>query len=151
MRDTRLFHALVEEALAAGTVFRFRAEGTSMYPTIRDGEVITIAPVSSDQVVRGDVLLCRHDARMLAHRFVAVTTRGAERFFHLRGDAKAACDAPVGADAVVGKVISVCRNGRSARLCGRRARLRHAARRFASRAKTTFVSAMTVLCGAVVP
>ena len=135
MRDTGLFHALVAEALAAGTVVRFRAEGTSMYPTIRDGEVITIAPVSSDEVVRGDVLLCRHDARMLAHRLVAVTTRGAERRFHFRGDAKAACDAPVGADAVVGKVISVCRNGRAAPLCGRRARLRHAARRLASRAR----------------
>ena len=135
MRDTGLFHALVEEALAAGTVVRFSAEGTSMDPAIRDGDVITIAPVSSDEVVRGDVLLCRHAARMLAHRLVAITTRGAERRFHFRGDAVAGCDAPVGADAVVGKVISVRRNGRAAPFGGGRARLRHAARRFASRAR----------------
>jgi signal peptidase I len=141
MRDTGLFHALVEEALAAGTVVRFRAEGTSMYPTIRDGEVITIAPVPSDDVVHGDVLLCRHDVRLLAHRLVAVTTRGAERQFLCRGDAKAGCDTPVGAAAVVGRVISVYRNGRAAALCGRRARLRHAARRFASRAR--------VFCGMI--
>ena len=80
-------------------------------------------------------VLCRHDRRMLAHRLVAVTTCGAERRFHFRGDAVAGCDAPVGAAAVVGKVISVLRNGRAAPLpCGRRARLRHAARRFVSRA-----------------
>jgi hypothetical protein len=134
MQDTGLFRALVEEALAAGTVVRFRAEGTSMHPTIRDGDVITIAPVSSGDVVRGDVLLCRRDARMLAHRLVAVTTRGAERRFHFRGDAVAGCDAPVGADALVGKVISVCRYGRAAPFGGRGARLRHTARRLASRA-----------------
>ena len=135
MRDTVLFHALLDEALAAGTVVRFRAEGTSMHPTIRDGEVITIAPVSSDEVVPGDVLLCRHKARMLAHRLVAVTTRGDERKFHCRGDAKSGYDAPVGAEAVVGRIISVCRDGRAAPLCGLRARLRHTARSFASRAR----------------
>ena len=141
MRDSSLFGAVVAEALTTGTVVRFSAEGTSMYPTIRDGEVITIAPISTgeDAIVCGDVLLCRHDTRMLAHRLVGVTTRGAERRFHFRGDAKAACDAPVGADAVVGKVISVCRNGRVKPLCGRAARLRHAARRLASRAKTSMI------------
>jgi signal peptidase I len=135
MRDTGLFRVLVEEALAAGTVVRFSAEGTSMHPTIRDGEVITIAPVSADEIVRGDVVLCRHDQRLLAHRLVAITRRGVERHFHCRGDAKAGCDAPVGADAVVGRVISVFRNGRAAQLCGRYARLLHAARMSASRAR----------------
>ena len=110
-----------------------------MYPTIRDGEVITIAPVASHEVVHGDVLLCRHDARMLAHRLVAVTARGGERRFHFRGDAKAECDAPVGADAVLGKVISVFRNGRTAPLCGGRVRLRLGARRVASRARVFWV------------
>jgi signal peptidase I len=140
MRDSNLFGEVIAEALTTGTVVRFSAEGTSMYPTIRDGEVITIAAVSPDEVVRGDVLLCRHDKRVLAHRVVHVITRGPERVFRLRGDAKADCDAPVGADAVVGKVISVCRNGRVAMLCGRAARLRHAARRSASGAKAFILS-----------
>ena len=70
MRDSNLFGAVIAEALTTGTVVRFSAEGTSMYPTIRDGEVITIAAVAPDEVVRGDVLLCRHDKRVLAHRVV---------------------------------------------------------------------------------
>jgi len=140
MRDSNLFGEVIAEALTTGTVVRFSAEGTSMYPTIRDGEVITIAAVVPDDVVRGDVLLCRHDKRLLAHRVVHVTTRGPERVFRLRGDATADCDAPVGADEVVGKVISVCRNGRVAPLCGRAARLRYTVRRSASGAKAFIYS-----------
>lgn len=135
MRASEIFVGVMDEALRIGTFVRFRAEGDSMSPTIRSGESITIAAVSADEVVRGDVLVCRHGKRVLAHRVVGVTTRGADRLFYLRGDAKAACDPPVGADALVGKVISVCRNGRMTPLCGPVARLRHKARAAASRAK----------------
>jgi hypothetical protein len=107
-----------------------------MYPTIRDGEVVTIAPIAAGDIVRGDVLMCRHSERFLTHRVVAVTGRDPDRVFHLRGDAKAACDAPVAAVDVVGRVISVGRNGRVIPMSGRAARLRHRARATASRART---------------
>jgi signal peptidase I len=144
MRHSDLFAAVMEKALTTGATVRFRAEGTSMHPTIRDGESISIAAVSPAKVVRGDVLLCRHDRRVLAHRVVGVTTRGTGRVFELRGDAKAACDAPVGADDVVGQVVAVQRNGRPVRLCGRAARLRFAARTAASRAKSFVVPAASL-------
>ena len=147
MRHSAVFGAVIEEALTTGALVRFRAEGTSMYPTIRDGEAITVAAVSTDEIVRGDVLLCRHGKRVLAHRVVGVTGRGADRFFELRGDAKAACDPPVGASAVVGKVVGVRRNGRLVPLCGRAARLRHLARAAASHAKSCFMSTAIILCG----
>ena len=149
MRASGIFVAVVDEALKAGIHVRFSAEGDSMYPTIRDGEAITIAAVSTDEVVRGDVLLCRHGKRLLAHRVVGVTTRGADRFYGLRGDAKAACDAPVGTDALVGKVISVCRNGRRVSLCGPVARLRYRARAAASRAKAFVRSRAAIACRGV--
>jgi len=135
MRYSNLFGAVIEHVLTAGTTVRFRAEGTSMYPTIRDGEAITIASIAAADVVRGDVLLCRHEGRMLAHRVVEVTTRGADRFFELRGDSKAACDTLVSADAVVGRIVGVRRNGRLRRLCGRAARMRHSARAAGSQIK----------------
>jgi signal peptidase I len=149
MRDSDLFTAVIEEALTTGTTVRFRAEGASMCPTIRNGEAISIAAVSPAEVVRGDVLLCRHDKRVLAHRVVGVTTHGAGRIFELRGDGKAGCDAPVGADDVVARVIAVRRHGRLVRLCGRAARLRHRARTAASRAKSFAVSTATILLGAI--
>ena len=132
--------AVIEEALTHGTLVRFRAEGHSMHPTIRDGEAITVAAVSTARVVRGDVLLCRHGTGALAHRVVGVTGSGMERFFELRGDARTSCDTPVGVGAVVGRVVGVRRNGRVIVLSGRAARLRHRARRAASRARS-FIAA----------
>ena len=126
------------DALAKGTTVRFRAEGISMYPTIRDGEVITVARVAAAEVVRGDVLLCRHGTRVLAHRVVGMTTCGSERFFALRGDAKAASDGSIGGDDVVGRVICLERHGRTIALSGRAARWRYRARAAASRAATGF-------------
>jgi signal peptidase I len=135
MQAAGIFYRLVTDALAAGTVVRFTAEGTSMHPTIRDGELVTITPAAAGDVVRGDVVLYQCRRRMLAHRLIAVSACGAERRFHFRGDARAEADAPVGADALLGKVASVFRNGRATRLCGRGARWRHAARTLASRGR----------------
>jgi signal peptidase I len=149
MRDSNLLVAVLDDALTTGAVVRFRAEGTSMHPTIHDGDVITVAPVSGAQVVNGDVLLCRHDNRMLAHRVVGTTGRGSDTSFYLRGDAKAACDAPVRADAIVGRVISTCRNGRVFVLCGRAARVRRSTRTAASRAKACVVAAAAIVYRAV--
>jgi signal peptidase I len=137
MRHSEAFGAVIEDALRSGATVRFRAEGASMYPTIRDGDTVTVAAVSARDIVRGDVLLCRHDKRVLAHRVVGVTTRDGALFFELRGDAKASSDAPVGASAVVGRVMNVERNGRLIGLCGPAARLRHAARMALSRAWTS--------------
>jgi signal peptidase I len=149
MRDSNLLGEVLDDALTAGAVVRFRAEGTSMHPTIRDGDVITVAAISADEVVNGDVLLCRHDNRMLAHRVVGITAHGYGLSFDLRGDAKAACDAPIRADAVVGRVITTSRNGRVFVLCGRAARARHSTRMAASRAKAYAVSAAAIVYRAV--
>ena len=136
MRHSEIFGAVIEEALTNGTAVRFRAEGESMYPTIRDGETITVAAVATDEVVRGDILLCRHGARWLAHRVVGGTGRGGERVFEMQGDAKGSCDAPVAASAVAGRVMYVHRNGRLIRICGPAARMRRAVRVAASRARS---------------
>jgi signal peptidase I len=147
MRHSYLFGAVVDKALTAGATVRFRAGGSSMYPTIRDGEAVTIAAVCTDDVVRGDVLLCRHEQRMVAHRVVGVGSRGSERFFELRGDSKASCDMLVGVDAVVGRIIDVCRNGRLVTLSGRAARLRHAVRAAGSHLKWLLMATAAVLFG----
>ena len=149
MRHSETFRALLEDALTNGAAVRFRAEGASMYPTIRDGEIITVAAVSTDRVVVGDVLLCRQGARVLAHRVAGVTGHRGERSFQLRGDAKSSCDEPVGASAVVGRVVSVGLNGRFVPLCGRAARLRRAARAAASRTRAFISSTATALSAAV--
>jgi hypothetical protein len=129
---TGLLGAAVAPGGHAPLMIRFRAAGLSMYPAIRDGELITVAPVAAGQISRGDVLLCRTPTRLLAHRVVAVAEGGAP-VLRLRGDAKASCDAPIAASDVIGRVVSVHRDGRGIRLSGRAAQLRYRVRTTASR------------------
>jgi signal peptidase I len=148
MRDSEIFSAVIEHAVAGGTAVQFRAEGESMYPTIRDGEAITVVPAAPQTIVRGDVVLFRHGRRVLAHRVVGVTVSGKDRLFELRGDAKVAGDGSVSANAIVGKVIDVRRKGRVIPLCGARARVRRRVRSALSRAKRLAVPT-TAVAGAV--
>ena len=102
--DSRTFIEMANSLLSSGYCFRFRAEGTSMRPTIRHGETLTVEPVDLETVDPGDILLYRHGDRPVAHRVVEIRRKQTPVEFVLRGDAKAACDAPVAADHVMGRV-----------------------------------------------
>jgi hypothetical protein len=108
-----VFAAIVSETLASGVSVRFRADGDSMHPAIRSGDVITVAPVTVDHIALGDVLLCRHGAHVLVHRLVAVTGRGDDLRLLLRGDGTASCDTPVAAPDLLGRLEPVERPGRA--------------------------------------
>ena len=102
-----------------------------MHPTIRDGEVVTVAPSSDDRFAVGDVLLCRVGRRPTAHRVVAVRPSNDGRpTLHLRGDNLCSPDRPVQAEDVIGRVLTVNRDGREQPLDGpgRLVRLRRIAR-----------------------
>jgi hypothetical protein len=132
---TDLFQGPLRHTPIAPTSICFRACGQSMHPSIRDGESVIVGPMNPDRIVRGDVLLCRHGDRVLAHRVVDLSGTGEDRILRLRGDAKRDCDGPVVASMVIGRVESVRRDGRTIALSGRWARLRYRARTAASRAK----------------
>ena len=59
-----LFVKLSTELLSRGYCVRLRVKGKSMYPTIRDGERITVKPVSPPEVRRGDIVLYRSKRRL---------------------------------------------------------------------------------------
>jgi signal peptidase I len=108
------FVNVVSDLLRRGHSVRFRARGGSMHPTIREGEAITVAPVRPAGIRRGDVILCRVGQGVIAHR-VARVARGPDgaRLFIPRGDASQSRDEPVGEAAILGKVVTVEREGRT--------------------------------------
>ena len=129
--DSDLFVGLTRELLQRGCNVRFRASGTSMHPTIRDGEVVTVAPSSGDAFAVGDVLLCRAGRRPAAHRVVAVQSSDDGRpVIHMHGDNLCSPDRPVRAEDVIGRVLTVSRDGCEQPLDGPRGlvRLRRIAR-----------------------
>lgn len=111
------FVRVLEKLLGGGQLVRFRAPGWSMHPTIRNGEIITVAPLGRSPVRIGDVVLYRRREAAIAHRVVRVRScAGQPSTLVLRGDAADSCDPPVRIGQVLGRVVAVERRGRARRL-----------------------------------
>ncbi len=108
-----LFSSVAETLLASGICVRFRASGTSMGQAVRDGEVVTVAPIHPHDVAVGDIVLCETRRGACAHR-VQRLDRGPSGHRHLilRGDASLEDDRPVAPAAVRGRLVRVERAGR---------------------------------------
>ncbi len=152
--NTDLFSELLEETLNRGHSIRFRAPGDSMYPTIRNGDILTVTPIETASITIGDIILYRHKSGVTAHR--VVRTHQAKRRdslsilntqrsqtsapqtqtlspLYLRGDAAVVFDDPVSADQILGKVTLVERSGRRINPYTRSAKILFSTRRLASR------------------
>jgi signal peptidase I len=127
---------LSTELLGRGKRVRFRAPGRSMYPTIRENEAITVEPVKPQDAKVGDIILYRSDDSVVAHRVIRIEKRrGNTLRFILREDTWGTLDAPVEAEQILGKVVSIERAGRNTDLYSKRVKLRLIAHTIASRLK----------------
>jgi hypothetical protein len=123
LRDSLRFLQTLDGILRRGHRVRFRADGWSMHPAIRSGEIITVAPLGRAPVHVGDVLLYRNGRGVIAHRLAGVR-RSSGRIVELvlRGDAADSCDAPIAPEQVLGRVVTVEHpwTGRRRRVLSRR-------------------------------
>jgi hypothetical protein len=136
-----LFAALCEELLSRGMSARFHAPGRSMYPTIKENEVITVAPIEPSSISVGDIILYRQDKRVVAHRVVRMIQTETGTFppwmleschpsllpppsFVTRDDTWSKENVQVAREKILGKIISVERGGREIDPYCRKARLR---------------------------
>jgi signal peptidase I len=102
---------LIREALERFGEARLRVTGSSMLPSIRPGDMVTIERRTLSEVRRGDVALFTHDDRLFAHRVIA---RDDDRLV-TQGDSVPSIDAPVNAGDLLGVVVAVSRNGQAVR------------------------------------
>jgi Peptidase S24-like len=105
--------ALVEELAGRGVAARFIARGGSMSPWIRDGDVVTVAPLESTEPAGpGDVAAFKRpgSGRLTVHRLVRRVGEGWEA----RGDRLGGTDGVVADDEILGIVTRVERRGREA-------------------------------------
>jgi len=89
---------IVELARARKTV-SFVAQGGSMWPAIRSGSVVEIAPCDPVSLEVGDLAAYERDGRVVVHRIIG---RG-ERALRFRGDALPSADGEVALDRVLGR------------------------------------------------
>jgi hypothetical protein len=111
-RDSALFLQAGRLLLDEGYALRFRASGSSMRPTIDEHATLTVQPVDPGDVGRGDVVLYHSDGRIVAHRVVQILFRRRTPILFLRGDSQRACDFPIEAASILGKVVAVEPDGR---------------------------------------
>ena len=93
-----------------GAVFRFKAAGLSMTPSICNNDVITISPLEEIPPFVGEVVGFRHPrtGRLLIHRVV----RKKQGTFNIRGDSLRYTDSHIPRENIIGVVTAVERHGR---------------------------------------
>jgi len=104
------FRELLREAMSRGVSLRFAAAGTSMDPFIKDGDVVTVAPLPA-RLVPGDIVAAVSPANglVIVHRIVSLNEDEAL----LKGDNLSAADGTAAGAALLGRVARVERDGRS--------------------------------------
>jgi signal peptidase I len=111
------FYSLGKDLVVTGISVRVRVRGQSMYPFIRDGDVVEVVPVSAEAVAVGDVVFFRAGYRLFAHRVFRCMTDGQSVHLLTRGDNHKLADSPIrDSRDLVGKVGIVYRGCRIVKL-----------------------------------
>ncbi len=114
MREVIFDHSslldLSRELLVYGRYFRFKTKGFSMYPFIRDGDVITIRPIDPICLNVGDIIFYQVENRLVVHRIIGKKTFDGKIRFTTRGDWSPGSEEEIFDNAVLGKVVTLERN-----------------------------------------
>ena len=102
--------ALAVEALRRTCRLRLQVRGESMLPTLWPGDVAEIAACSISDVRRGEIVLAFREGRFFLHRFIAPREHDG---FLTRGDSMPGPDPVFPADALLGKLMHVVREGQT--------------------------------------
>ncbi len=106
------YQELLQGLLAQGLVCEVPVHGRSMLPTIKSGDVVTVAPLARKRPRAGDILVTAAQGALTCHRLVFVYRREGQLWLQTWGDAGLGPDQPVPEGAVLGEVTSVRSEGR---------------------------------------
>lgn len=98
------FVELAREHLAAGRPLVLRAQGHSMWPAVRDGEEVTVLPLTAAPLAPGAIALVALGSRLVLHRIIATSASG----LVTKGDAVPHADPPVAARDLLGHLPRRC-------------------------------------------
>lgn len=111
------FAELAAKILGQGTAVRFRAHGRSMWPLIRDGDILTVEPVKMETLRVGDVVLHRTEpCGLVAHRLVARGVENGNLVLTTCGDVSPRVRDRVSAEQLLGRVVALERGKKAVRL-----------------------------------
>lgn len=100
----------IEKLLINGNTVQIKPQGYSMYPVLVPGrDEVIVAPVDTDKIKRGDVVLYRRDESILViHRIWKIKENG----LYLVGDNQKEIEGPLRPDQMRGILTGIIRKGR---------------------------------------
>jgi hypothetical protein len=99
---------VIRAALERGQHVRMTVTGGSMWPFIRDGDIVELEPLSTSPA-QGDIVLAQPSAEhYVVHRVVRVQGESV----WLRGDAQRHCEGPVQPHDILGRITRSHHHGR---------------------------------------
>lgn len=110
-QGTELYE-LGKDLVTSGISFRCEVRGWSMYPSIKDGDVVQIAPVRIGEIDVGEVVFFRSGDRLLAHRVTGYVWNEQGVLLKARGDGFRQEDPPIDEADLLGRVEIVYRRQR---------------------------------------
>ena len=107
------FTELSKEILNKRNCLRFQASGMSMYPAIRDGDILYVRPLNCAMARVGDVIFYKSKAEQLtAHRVIKKVFNTDKKVFIIRGDSNIDRGEEATLEQILGRVEAIERNGR---------------------------------------
>jgi signal peptidase I len=133
-----LLRGLLRDLAAGGRFGEGSVHGTSMEPTLQDGDRVWLVPATGRDVRVGDLVVQGGESGPIIHRFVGWwPTREGWRLL-TKGDNLPLFDPPLCPDCLVGRVVARVRAGKVQRLEGMGIRFRER-----GRAAVSFVTGLT--------
>lgn len=109
------------EVVSEGPSWRAKSRGESMYPLIKNGDILLIQPAKADEIQPGDIVIYRiPSGSFIAHRFIKRNVSGS---LLTNGDSMRHYDKLVDEEQVFGKVIQIERHSKTLKLEGRLSKL----------------------------
>lgn len=107
----RIAHSVLKEIgftlLAEGKTLKVKAEGFSMYPSIKPGSLIYIEPVpSGTELLPGEIIAWKKESGFVVHRLIKVL-KDEDVLLITRGDSCMTEDDPVNFEQLAGRVVKV--------------------------------------------
>lgn len=94
--------------LAEGKTLKVRADGYSMYPSVKPGAVIFIEPLAPEtNLVPGEIIAWKRESGFVVHRLSRILKTNDNISYITRGDSCASEDPPVNRELIAGKVVRV--------------------------------------------
>jgi ATP-binding cassette, subfamily B, bacterial len=110
-----------DELLNSDRQVRLRVGGYSMYPFLRNGDIITISKCSLDELKKGDIIVFKSGNRWIAHRLLIIKSSENKNSLVSKGDTCRRKDPVISEENFIGKVISYSRKGKESSIENKKA------------------------------